>query len=115
MARLGLLFWSSRLHGARGLCDGLEVGHQAEFRRGLREEKERCWPVVQPPSYLQALLEVFEEVIGFAPGDLLRRARREPFYVTTVAHYPELEATPPEGQVRIDAHYDQRHPITTLD
>jgi isopenicillin N synthase-like dioxygenase len=53
------------------------------------------------------LLEVFEEVIGFAPGDLLRRARREPFYVTTVAHYPELEATPPEGQVRIDAHYDQ--------
>jgi hypothetical protein len=46
------------------------------------------------------LLGVFEEVIGFAPGDLLQRARREPFYVTTVAHYPELVVPPPDGQVR---------------
>jgi isopenicillin N synthase-like dioxygenase len=84
------------------------------------DDTPRFWPEEVPnlrPAhdayYLETervckrLLSVFEEVVGAGPGALLERATREPFYVTTVAHYPGLAVAPPEGQARIDAHYDQ--------
>ena len=91
-----------------------------EGRHFFADDTPRNWPAEVPGLRPAAdeyflttervcfqLLDAFEAVLGCEPGELLNRARREPFYVTTIAHYPEQSVPPPEGQMRIDPHYDQ--------